>query len=90
MGTERPSRSGWADAARYTDLGFRFVVACLGGAWGGYVLDQKFALTGRFPLLTILGFFLGLVVGMVSLLRGLGPDERRTGTSEDDGSEESS
>ena len=73
MGDVQPPRSVWADVARYSDLGLRFVVATVGGAGCGYWLDRKFELAGQFPLLTLVGFFLGLAIGMYSLFRALRP-----------------
>lgn len=73
-------RNVWRDAARYADLGFRFVVACAGGTFGGWWLDRRFEVVAGFPLLTLLGFFFGLTVAMVSLFRGVAaerPDRRR-------------
>ena len=61
---------------RVGDLGLRLVVTCLVGAGGGYWLDRKFGFLDRFPFLTLLGFFLGLAVGMVALVRGVEASEK--------------
>jgi len=69
-------KSGLAQALRVADLGFRLVVACLVGSFAGYWLDRILGLLEWFPLLTLVGFFLGLAAGMVALVRGISAAER--------------
>lgn len=75
---------------RVADLGLRFVITCVLGAAVGFWLDREFALLGRFPILTLVGFFIGLAGAMTMLIRGIGrpeddeetddsPDSRRGG-----------
>jgi len=42
------------------DLGFIFVVAAGGGAWGGHVLDSRL---GTDPWLLLVGALLGIAAG---------------------------
>ncbi len=65
---------------RVADLGLRFVITCVLGAAVGFWLDRKFALLGRFPILTLVGFFAGLAGAMTMLIRGLGEprDDEKT------------
>lgn len=73
MGDDHRPRTAWADVARYSDLGLRFVVAAVVFAGCGYAIDRKFEPFGRFPLLTLVGLLFGLAVGMYSLFRSLKP-----------------
>ena len=45
---------------KYMDLGFIFVVAAGGGAWGGYLLDSRL---GTDPWLLLVGALLGIAAG---------------------------
>jgi len=47
---------------KYLDIGFVFVVAAGGGAWGGYWLDSRFGTT---PWLFVAGALLGIIAGFV-------------------------
>ena len=73
MGYDQPPRSGWAELARVANLGSQFVISCVAGAALGLWLDRRLSLTGRFPLLTLVGFFLGVAAGMLALLRSVRP-----------------
>lgn len=73
-GTEKDPRPG-ADTARGTDvggtspsefagLGLQFVIAILGGVYGGQWLDRKL---GSAPWLLIIGMFLGAGLSFYSM-----------------------
>lgn len=71
--------------ARYSALGLQFVVAmCLLG-WVGNWVDGKL---GTYPLLMILGIFLGAAGSFVSLLSSIPPVQRRRSPPEPDDDEQ--
>ena len=70
MGSE-PRRSALAEAIRVADLGLRFVVTTVVGALGGFLLDRWLGWAKRFPVLTLVGFFLGLAGAMLLLWKEL-------------------
>ena len=66
---------------RYAALGLQFVVSmCLLG-WVGHWVDGKL---GTYPLLMILGFFLGAAGSFVSLLSSIPPVQKRRPKKEPD------
>jgi len=66
---------------RYAGLGLQFVVAmCLLGA-AGYWADGKL---GSYPLLLILGLFLGAGGSFISLLKAVPPVSSRSSSKERD------
>ena len=83
---QEQSRGLMAGYARYTALGLQFVVSmCLLG-WVGNWVDGKL---GTYPLLMILGFFLGAAGSFVSLLSSIPPvQSRRTSEEPDDDDEQ--
>lgn len=59
---------------RYASLGIQFVVAmCLFG-WVGWWADGKL---GTYPLLMIIGLFLGATGGFVALIKAIPPSHDR-------------
>ncbi len=60
--------------AKYFDLGFRFAVSILIGLGGGYWLDSKIHTT---PLFLIIGLFMGLTSGFLTLYRTVYPVETK-------------
>lgn len=66
---------------RYAALGVQFVVTmCLLG-WVGYWVD---GMLGTYPLLMILGFFLGAAGSFISLLSAIPPVQKRPPSPPDD------
>lgn len=58
----------------YTGVGVQFVVAVLGGLFGGRFLDEK--LETR-PLFLIVGVLLGVTVGFISLFKAVKIDTQK-------------
>lgn len=56
--------------ARYASLGLQFAVAMCFFGWVGWWLDGKL---GTYPLIMIVGFFLGATGGFVSLVKAIPP-----------------
>ena len=77
MGGSKPSRSAWADVARFSDLGLRVVATAVAGGAGGFWLDRELGLLERFPVLTLIGLALGLGGGMVVVARAVAPNQDR-------------
>ena len=60
---------------RLAGVGMQFGITIVVLALGGYWLDQQF---GTYPLLLIVGVFLGFVGGTISLVKRVGsPSKRR-------------
>ena len=73
------------DLGPYMAIGWVLMVSVLGGTLGGAYLDRRFEST---PWLTLLGIFLGMSTGFVSLFKTLHEQERlRRKSAEDQGTE---
>ena len=64
-----PRNSKEGEWLRYSTLGIEMAVIIGAAVWGGVAIDRhRYAL---FPTFTLLFAFLGLVVAMIRLVRGL-------------------
>ncbi|MCB9915460.1 MAG: AtpZ/AtpI family protein [Planctomycetes bacterium] len=67
--------------ARYASLGFQFVAAMGLFGWLGWWLDGKLA---TYPLMMIVGLFLGATGGFISLIKAIPPSSSRRVPPRDD------
>ena len=75
-------RAGAMNAyARYASLGIQFAVAMCFFGWVGWWLDGKLS---TYPLLLIVGLFLGATGGFVSLVKAIPPAGPRRELPRDD------
>jgi len=56
---------------RVFDLSLRVTITCVLGTLAGYGLDRWLGWLEHFPACTLVGFFVGLGLGMLALVRGL-------------------
>ncbi|MFQ5675068.1 MAG: AtpZ/AtpI family protein [bacterium] len=64
----RKSQNGYKAVAPFFDLGLRFAVAIIICAGGGYWLDARLK---TLPLFLILGLFLGMTSGFITIYRAV-------------------
>jgi F0F1-type ATP synthase assembly protein I len=60
---------------RYASLGIQFVVAMCFFGWVGWWVDGKL---GTYPLMMIIGLFLGAGGGFVALIKAIPPSSKRS------------
>jgi F0F1-type ATP synthase assembly protein I len=70
-------QKNFKEVARYLDLGLRFAIAIALGVGVGYWLDLKLH---TLPLFLVLGLFLGMAAGFLTIYRTVYPhDSTRAG-----------